>query len=144
MIDWLAIKNEYISTGISQRKLAKKYDVSFYTLQDRARKEHWFDDKTIQHDKIMTETLRKTAEWIADTEAERIAKLTELTDIALKKLEKALENKKNGVYEIRCIVQSLKGIKDIIGTDKPQNVIINESPFKDLTTEELKALIGDD
>ena len=41
MTDWIAIKNDYINTDISYRKLAGKYNVSFATLRARAKKEDW-------------------------------------------------------------------------------------------------------
>ncbi|MEE3334245.1 MAG: helix-turn-helix domain-containing protein [Ruminococcus sp.] len=61
MIDWLKLKNEYINGNISYRKLAEKYDVSFNTLKDRAKKEKWFDERKKQHNEITTKSQQKTA-----------------------------------------------------------------------------------
>lgn len=65
-VDWLAIKTEYINGGISYRKLAEKYEVSFNTLQDRAKRENWKEERDGQHDKITTKSRQKTVEKISD------------------------------------------------------------------------------
>ena len=45
MPNWDAIKQEYITTDIGRRTLAAKYDVSFNTLKDRAKREQWTEAK---------------------------------------------------------------------------------------------------
>lgn len=90
-IDWLAIRNEYINTNISYRKLAEKYSISFPTLRDRARKEKWTEQRKCQRDRIIAKTSQKTAEKIADQEASRIARLLSLADRLADKIEQAIE-----------------------------------------------------
>ena len=41
MADWKKIAREYIQTDIAMRPLAVKYNVSFPTLRDRAKREAW-------------------------------------------------------------------------------------------------------
>ena len=41
VIDWNPIRAEYIGGGISQRKLAKKYNLSETTLMKKANAEGW-------------------------------------------------------------------------------------------------------
>ncbi|MBR2894342.1 MAG: hypothetical protein IKC03_01615 [Oscillospiraceae bacterium] len=72
-VDWLKIKNEYISGGISYRKLAEKYGVSFPTLRDRATKEKWKDQRDVQRNKVVTKTEQKTEEKISDALSEEAA-----------------------------------------------------------------------
>ena len=65
-VDWLAIKTEYINGGISYRKLAEKYGVTFGTLRSRADKEKWVEQREEQQHKISTKSAQKTAEKISD------------------------------------------------------------------------------
>lgn len=57
--DWVAIKTEYLTTSTSYRKLAAKYEVSFSTLQSRAKKEGWTAARKKAQKKIMTKTVEK-------------------------------------------------------------------------------------
>lgn len=72
-VDWLAIRNDYISGGGSYRKLAEKYGVKFSTLKDRAVSEKWKEAKTEQTNKTRTKTEQKTAEKIADALSDEAA-----------------------------------------------------------------------
>lgn len=125
-VDWIQIKNEYINTEISQRKLAEKYGISFPTLRDRAKREEWKISRGEQRDKIMTVTLKKTADKIVKSEVDRLTNILNLTDKLTPKIEKAIEQLEtmivNGesidtgvvdTYRMRQIVQSLKDLKDI-------------------------------
>ena len=40
-MDWNRIKSDYVNSDISIRALAKKYGISYSTLQGRARRENW-------------------------------------------------------------------------------------------------------
>lgn len=57
--DWNAIKTEYITTTISYRKLSEKHNVSFSTLQQRARKEKWAEAKRKHNDKVVMKSVQK-------------------------------------------------------------------------------------
>jgi hypothetical protein len=131
-IDWISIKNEYLNTGISQRKLAEKYGVSFDTLKDKANKERWYEDKKKQHNKITTRTQQKTAEKIVAAEVDRVTNLLNLTDTAQEQIGIAFGqlctyvdmfgNVTNtdvvDVGRLKKLVSSLKDIKDILRDDK--------------------------
>lgn len=130
-VDWIKIKNEYINTNISQRKLAEKYKVSYNTLKDRANKEHWADVKKKQHIKITSETQQKTADKIIDAEVDRIGNLLTSADTAQKKIDQALEQLTKyvnaegeivdsqfvNVKELRAIIAAMKDLKDIVKVD---------------------------
>lgn len=131
-IDWIAIKNEYINTGISQRKLAKKYDISESTLMQKAMREKWKDEKNEQRSKIEAETKQKVAEIIVDTKVDRVTNLLNLTDTAQEQIGIAFGQlcifvDKCGVVhdtdvvdvgKLKTLVSSLKDIKDILRDDK--------------------------
>lgn len=133
--NWIKIKNEYVNTDISQRKLAAKYNISFSTLKQRANKEKWNAEKIKQHDKISKEVQQKTIEIITASEADRLTKLLSLTDKLSQKIEKAIEQLETAytsgevvetgivdTYKMRQIVQSIKDLKDIIITGGDENI----------------------
>lgn len=65
-MSWRKIKAEYIAGGISQRKLAEKYNVPFGTLQKRARLEKWNSKRKKAEEKAVEKVTQKTAEIVAD------------------------------------------------------------------------------
>jgi hypothetical protein len=65
-VNWRKIKAEYIAGGISQRKLAEKYNVPFGTLQKRARLEKWNSKRKKAEEKAVEKVTQKTAEIVAD------------------------------------------------------------------------------
>ena len=86
-VDWLKIKTEYITTDISYRKLAEKYGVNYSVLGARGRAEKWVEQRTQFQD--MTHT--KTEEKIAEKKARKAAKVEDLADKLLLKLEQAID-----------------------------------------------------
>lgn len=65
-VSWRKIKAEYVAGGISQRTLAKKWDVPFGTLQKRARVEKWAAKRKAADDEAVAKASQKTAEAVAD------------------------------------------------------------------------------
>lgn len=63
---WRKLKAEYVAGGISQRKLAEKYDVPFGTLQKQARLKKWNDARKKAEEKAVEKVTQKTAEVVAD------------------------------------------------------------------------------
>lgn len=66
LVDWKKVKTEYITTTISYRKLAEKYDVPFNTLQCRAKKEKWVELRQRHQDKIVAKSVEKAEESAID------------------------------------------------------------------------------
>lgn len=67
---------EYISGGISQRKLADKHGVSAEVLMQKANREHWKSDRDKTLSKSIANVQQKTADAAAENAviAERIKK----------------------------------------------------------------------
>lgn len=131
-IDWIAIKNEYINTNISQRKLAEKYGVSKNQISNRSQKEKWKELRAKAQDKIGTKLGQKTAEIIISAEIDRVKKMLTLTDKAQEQIEAALGqlNKHVDMFgnvsdcdvvdvnRLKKLVSALKDVKDIVREDK--------------------------
>lgn len=87
MDEWLKIKTEYITTDTSYRKLAEKYGVNYSVIGARARAEGWVEQRTqFQH-----KTHTKTIEKISEKQARQAAKVGDLADKLLVKLEQAID-----------------------------------------------------
>lgn len=87
VVDWNAIKTEYITTDTSYRKLAEKFGVNYTTIGNRARAENWLG----MRERHRSKTLSKTLSSIADKQARKMARIDSITDRLLDKLEKAVD-----------------------------------------------------
>lgn len=128
-VNWLEIKNEYISTGTSYRKLADKYSVSFSTLQARARKEQWKKERDKQRDRIETKIRQKTADVIVKQEVNRIERINTLTDALLIKLEEATEQLNNHLVSNKTKTRVVE-YKDPSAPGKPTKEVTQENEEK--------------
>ena len=87
MVDWNAIRKEYIQGGVSYRELAAKYGVPFRTLADRARAEKWVELREQARNKAVT----KTVETVAKQNARVDDRINRLANRLIDKLEKAVD-----------------------------------------------------
>ena len=65
-VDWNAIRAEYIGGGISQRKLAKKYGLTYAALRNKADIEGWVAMRDDVQRKSNAEATQKTASAAAE------------------------------------------------------------------------------
>lgn len=83
--DWKKIKTEYITGDASYRDLAKKYDVPFRTLSDRAKREKWVDRRSKHRDKVVSTSVRRTEK----AQVESLVRLQKSADKMVRVLEQA-------------------------------------------------------
>ena len=86
MADWQAIKTEYITTDTSYRKLAQKYGIHYKVISERGKDEKWVELRSQYRDKTLTKTLDK----ISSKNADKMARIDDLADKLLEKLEQAI------------------------------------------------------
>jgi hypothetical protein len=86
-IDWTKIRAEYIAGGISQRKLAAKYHVSFNTLSKKANAEKWAQQREETYNKSATKAQQKKA----NETASNAVKLEQAKGLLIDKLKMAIE-----------------------------------------------------
>ena len=87
MADWQSIKTEYITTDTSYRKLADKYGLSESYISNKAGAEGWVALRRQHRDKTVTKTLNR----ISTRQADKMARIDQLSDKLLDKLEQAIE-----------------------------------------------------
>lgn len=130
VIDWNPIRAEYIGGGISQRKLAKKYNLSETTLMKKANAEGWHQLRTKAESKSTAQAQQKTAEAAADN-AVIAADIKKRLLLRLKRIEEKYpfdateirthEGKSTVTFRIRDLTAAYKDLTDdiqSIGTDK--------------------------
>ena len=105
MIPWNALKTEYVTTQISFKELAKNHGVSYKTLYEHARIDHWADARRLHTQK----TVRKSLDRIGDQQAENLAKVDALADELLQKLGKAIDELEMTVTRYREKGEDEKG-----------------------------------
>lgn len=86
--DWNKIETEYITTNISQKKIAEKYNIPIGTIQDRARDRGWFGKRKTYHEKVMVKAMQK----IEKNNVERIASIMRTSDKLVEIMDAALED----------------------------------------------------
>ena len=125
MPDWKKIKAEYIRSGVSLRKLAAKYGVSFSAISRRSRKEKWTDLRKQSEDKANM----KIVENVASQEAERVDMFNTIADKLLQQINDGIDNGTIfALNKYRDITGALKDLKEIKSngniTDKVIKVIM--------------------
>lgn len=87
MADWEQIKLEYITTEISYRKLSQKYGVDVNTLNRRGRDGGWVALRKQYTNKVTAKTMEK----MSTKKANQRARVNDLADKLMDKLEKAID-----------------------------------------------------
>lgn len=87
VVDWDAMRTEYIQGGVSYRELAAKYGVPLRTLADRAKAEKWVELREQARNKTVT----KTVENVAKQNARVDDRINRLANRLIDKLEKAVD-----------------------------------------------------
>ena len=78
-VNWESIKVEYITTDISLRKLAKKYDIPQSNINRRCSNEKWVEQREQYKSKVTAKTVEKSV----NRESSRLARLMDTTSKAI-------------------------------------------------------------
>lgn len=126
-VDWLKIKAEYISGGITQRALAEKYGVTLRQISNHATAEGWVAAREQHRNKLSIEIQQKTAEKIADSESEVLAIKSRLKLKMYQQIEKRMKSVDNDDgQEFRRLVQNYKDMCDISDADDKQQTSVED------------------
>ena len=121
-MDWLKIKTEYVTTQISTRDLAQKYEVPYITLRRKAEKESWAEERKEHERKVSANVSQKITEAVSCAQADRIAQLMDFTQTSAELLGVRLEQMKRSgkvkSYEVKAITEALKNVRDLYRTDE--------------------------
>lgn len=111
MVDWLAVKTEYVTTDTSYRELAQKYGVHYTNIAKRAKKEDWQQLRQQQTNATQTKMIQAVERRKVDS----AAKLIGVSDLLLDKVRGMLEEDSRQLTSqaMKNISGVLKDIKDI-------------------------------
>ncbi len=121
-MDWKSIRNEYIADeSSSYRKLAKKYGVSLTAITKRSKEEDWIGQRKQLKDKTITKSIEKMSQKTAD----KLSRVSDLTDKLLDKLEQAIEELDIQLYKNVVKTKEIE-YNNHLRPDKPTKEIIHE------------------
>ena len=106
-IDWVKIKTEYVTTGISQRELANKYNLSLSGISKRAKAEDWVKRRQSYQNRRASKVERKVIERDAEKVLTQMERLSKATDRLLEKVEIAIEQ-----LDRYVLVQTTSSVKN--------------------------------
>lgn len=124
-ISWVAIEHEYVTDirkkPCSLEKLADKYSVSVKSVQQHCQDEEWVR-KRIEYRKSIGQ---KALEKSSDKDADRIARLLQIADMATDKVEQALSELEQYVVRDKRKVRTVE-YKDNTAIGKPTKEVVDE------------------
>ena len=126
MADWQKIKTEYITTDTSYRKLAQKHGVGYSVIGERARLEGWVE----QREQFRNKTITKAINKMSRKKADKMARIDDLTDKLLDKLEQAISE-----LDLQLVRHT-----DKTKTIEYNNELRPDKPTKEVIHEEEKVL----
>lgn len=126
-MDWDAIKQEYISTNISQRELAEKYGVSVSSLGKRCASEGWSGLRK----KFRKKVEKKTMEKISRKKACELAKIGDCAD----KLVRLINDSLNDTATVRQTI-----VKIVPSEDDEDEAEVEEYCLQKLDTKYLRQM----
>ena len=113
MADWQKIKTEYITNpDTSYRELSQKYGVHYTNIAKRAKKEDWQQQRKQQANATQT----KMIQAVERRKVDRAAKLMDVSDLLLKKIEALVDELDvldASPKDIRSLSAAIKDIKEI-------------------------------
>lgn len=113
MADWQKIKTEYITNpDTSYRELSQKYGVHYTNIAKRAKKEDWQQQRKQQANATQT----KMIQAVERRKVDRAAKLMDVSDLLLQKIESLVEELDvldASPKDIRSLSAAIKDIKEI-------------------------------
>lgn len=113
MADWQKIKTEYITNpDTSYRELSQKYGVHYTNIAKRAKKEDWQQQRKQQANATQT----KMIQAVERRKVDRAAKLMDVSDLLLQKIEALVEEldvMDASPKDIRSLSAAVKDIKEI-------------------------------
>ena len=110
MVDWSAIKTEYVTTDTSYRKLSEKYEVSMTEVSRHGKDESWREERR----KYQEKAYAKTLDVLIKGQQNRIKRLQTITDKILDKIEESVDQMDaKDLMAYRQITAAIKDIKEI-------------------------------
>lgn len=135
---WMKIKIEYVTTSISLRSIADKYDIPFPTIRDRAKREMWSNEKGKAKTSIEHKTLQKVIERTSQKLAVTLQKELDAANLINEWVLKALEDNKQFNRHLVQIKEKRKGLNDEGNFEAVETEEVEEKQFAKIDSKALK------
>lgn len=122
MVDWMAVKTEYVTTDTSYRELSQKYGVHYTNIAKRAKKEDWQQLRQQQTNATQT----KMIQAVERRKVDRAAKLIGVSDLLLDKVRGILEED-----SVHLTSQAMKNISGVLKDIKDIQMIRSEADMRE-------------
>ena len=144
VIDWDAIKTEYIKTTLSYRQLGEKYGLSHRMIAVRGKNGGWVEQRRQYRSKVTAKTIEK----MANKTANKRARVADLADKLMDKLEQAIDELDLKTTSVK--VKSVNGnVEEVIEYKKAEEGgTVSRTGLRQLTAalrdlKEIKDIISD-
>ena len=122
-MDWEKIKQEYITSNLSYRKLADKYEAPLSSLMARGSREGWVELR----EQFKSETIAKTIARGSDAKSKRAVSVTSAADRLLDEVVKLIDGfttsgKTMSETTIKKLAGALKDIKAVKDGKTPLDI----------------------
>lgn len=114
MVDWQAIKTEYITTATSYRELARKYGIAYRTVSMKGKEEGWVELRN----QFVAKTSSEIIDAIGEQQVDRAVRFRTVADKLLDKIEAivdSVEAQDINPKSLRSLTAAVKDLKEIQG-----------------------------
>lgn len=140
MADWQKIKTEYITTDTSYRKLAQKHGIHYKAVSDKGKAEDWVQLRSQYRDKTLSKALGK----ISTHQANKMARIDQLADKLLAKLDKAISELDLAITVHKDKVETPEGENTTEYKEAREGGVVDRAGLRQLTAalKDLKEVKG--
>lgn len=110
MIDWEAIKTDYITGQESHREIARRYGVAASTLSTRASREEWSQER----ERYRAETVQKAVKRISDNNSDKLSELMKASDNMCEMVGEFVRRQQDAGTSAKDIRDLAAALKDMI------------------------------
>lgn len=129
MIDWEAIKTEYITTDLSYRQLGQKHGLSHQMIAVRGKSGGWVELRRQYKAKVTAKTVDK----MASKKASQRARVADLADKLLDKLEQAIDelDLRTTAYKVKTVEGNREEVVEY--QEATQGGVVSRAGLRQLT-----------
>ena len=134
MIDWKTIELEYVTSDISQEKLAQKFGIGRSRLGQYASKEKWREKR----DKHRAKTVEKAVNAVGTKQANMAAKLYETGGMLLDTVKRLIDENPDMLADtssMKDVSVVLKNLKDLMSVKSEADMLEQEARIAKLRKE---------
>ncbi len=123
-VNWSLVEADFLATGLSYSRLAKKHGLSLSAVKKRAASGHWQD--RLRELRAREEAVEEPAveilqpeELALETRQARRMRLQDAADRIMEKINRALEElEPDNTYALSTLVRALKDLRELQGLQK--------------------------